>query len=321
MFTEWMRARQADRARRGLRRGRRPGRDHPGAGFVGPMAVDRDRRGGGRRSASRACNLKSKLGYDDSLDVFGVHGVGGTWGALATGLFATKAVNEAGADGLFYGNPGQLLDQIVAVAGDLRPGLRRDLRHPQGRRRGRGPAGDRRGRDGRPRPLAALGDRLRARRRVVQRVLDGSGGAFARSMRPTEAKARRALAAALDSTGSETTKVCGPAAPRGAPPVADHPHLTKEKEAAHDPEGCPQAGQGEGRQDRRSPLHRPARPVAALLDPDVRARARASSRTGSGFDGSSIRGFQTIDESDMLLIPDPDHRADGSVHRGARRWC
>jgi len=62
-----------------------------------------------------ACNLKSKLGYDDSLDVVGVHGVGGTLGALATGLFASKAVNDAGGDGLFYGNPGQLWTQLVAV--------------------------------------------------------------------------------------------------------------------------------------------------------------------------------------------------------------
>jgi ammonium transporter, Amt family len=62
-----------------------------------------------------ACNLKAKLGYDDSLDVVGVHGVGGTWGAIATGLFATKAINPAGADGLFYGNPAQLWNQIVGV--------------------------------------------------------------------------------------------------------------------------------------------------------------------------------------------------------------
>jgi Amt family ammonium transporter len=55
------------------------------------------------------------LGYDDSLDVVGVHGVGGVWGALATGLFACKAMNEAGADGLFFGNPGQFGIQIVAV--------------------------------------------------------------------------------------------------------------------------------------------------------------------------------------------------------------
>jgi len=51
-----------------------------------------------------AINLKSKLGYDDSLDVVGVHGVGGTWGALATGLFACKAINSAGNDGLLHGN-------------------------------------------------------------------------------------------------------------------------------------------------------------------------------------------------------------------------
>jgi Amt family ammonium transporter len=59
--------------------------------------------------------LKPRLGYDDSLDVFGVHGLGGTWGAIATGLFASKAVNPAGADGLFYGNPAQLLTQLIGV--------------------------------------------------------------------------------------------------------------------------------------------------------------------------------------------------------------
>jgi Amt family ammonium transporter len=60
--------------------------------------------------------LKRKLGYDDALDVVGIHGVGGTWGALATGIFATLAINPAGADGLFYGNPGQLGVQAVSVA-------------------------------------------------------------------------------------------------------------------------------------------------------------------------------------------------------------
>jgi Amt family ammonium transporter len=59
--------------------------------------------------------VKPKLGYDDSLDAFGVHGIGGIWGAIATGLFATKAVNPAGADGLFYGNPKQLMVQLMAV--------------------------------------------------------------------------------------------------------------------------------------------------------------------------------------------------------------
>jgi Amt family ammonium transporter len=58
--------------------------------------------------------LKRKV--DDALDVFAVHGVGGIWGAIATGIFAQKAINPAGNDGLLYGNPGQLVTQIVAVA-------------------------------------------------------------------------------------------------------------------------------------------------------------------------------------------------------------
>jgi len=59
--------------------------------------------------------VKVKFGYDDSLDAFGVHGIGGIWGALMTGLFAQKSVNPAGADGLFYGNPALFLIQIKAV--------------------------------------------------------------------------------------------------------------------------------------------------------------------------------------------------------------
>lgn len=59
--------------------------------------------------------VKAKYGYDDSLDAFGVHGVGGIWGAIATGLWATKSVNDAGADGLFYGNAGLVLIQAKAV--------------------------------------------------------------------------------------------------------------------------------------------------------------------------------------------------------------
>ena len=62
-----------------------------------------------------AVGLKYRFGYDDSLDVVGVHGIGGTWGALATGIFATKAVNDGGANGLLYGEPGQLWKQFVAV--------------------------------------------------------------------------------------------------------------------------------------------------------------------------------------------------------------
>lgn len=59
--------------------------------------------------------VKARLKYDDTLDAFGVHGLGGIWGALATGLFATKSVNSAGNNGLFYGNPAQLLHQTVGV--------------------------------------------------------------------------------------------------------------------------------------------------------------------------------------------------------------
>jgi Amt family ammonium transporter len=59
--------------------------------------------------------VKPFLGYDDALDAFGVHGIGGIWGALATGLFATTAVNSAGANGLFYGNPALLWIQFKAV--------------------------------------------------------------------------------------------------------------------------------------------------------------------------------------------------------------
>ncbi len=63
--------------------------------------------------------IKPKMGYDDALDAFGVHCIGGLWGALATGLFASKAVNSAGADGLFFGNPKQFLVQLIAVGATL----------------------------------------------------------------------------------------------------------------------------------------------------------------------------------------------------------
>jgi ammonium transporter, Amt family len=53
---------------------------------------------------------------DESLDVFACHGVGGMWGAVATGIFATVAVNPAGADGLIYGNGIQVLKQLAALA-------------------------------------------------------------------------------------------------------------------------------------------------------------------------------------------------------------
>jgi Amt family ammonium transporter len=68
-----------------------------------------------------ACNLKSKFGYDDSLDAFGVHGVGGTLGALLTGVFATAAVVPAkdAPVGLLEGNSGQVINQAVGVGASI----------------------------------------------------------------------------------------------------------------------------------------------------------------------------------------------------------
>ncbi len=88
----------------------------PASGFVGPISSIFIGIGAGVFCYFATSVLKNKLGYDDSLDAFGVHGIGGTWGALATGLFATKAINPAGADGLFFGNPAQMIPQIVGVA-------------------------------------------------------------------------------------------------------------------------------------------------------------------------------------------------------------
>ncbi|MDP2911232.1 MAG: ammonium transporter [Candidatus Omnitrophota bacterium] len=59
--------------------------------------------------------IKPKLGYDDSLDAFGVHGISGILGIMATGLFASKTINPLGSDGLFFGNPHQLFVQTLAV--------------------------------------------------------------------------------------------------------------------------------------------------------------------------------------------------------------
>ena len=59
--------------------------------------------------------IKHKFGYDDALDAFGCHGVGGIWGGIATGLFATKTVNSTGNNGLFYGNINLLGSQLIAI--------------------------------------------------------------------------------------------------------------------------------------------------------------------------------------------------------------
>ena len=88
----------------------------PAAGFVSAMPALAIGLIGGSVCFLSVSLVKARFGYDDSLDAFGVHGVGGTWGALATGLFASKAVNEAGADGLLFGNAAQFTTQLIGVA-------------------------------------------------------------------------------------------------------------------------------------------------------------------------------------------------------------
>ncbi|HXX33643.1 MAG TPA: ammonium transporter [Thermodesulfobacteriota bacterium] len=90
----------------------------PASGFVGPVSAILIGAGAGI-ACYFAINLKTKLGYDDSLDVVGVHGVGGTWGALATGLFASKAINAAGSNGLFFGNSSLVGVQALSVVSAL----------------------------------------------------------------------------------------------------------------------------------------------------------------------------------------------------------
>jgi len=86
----------------------------PASGFVGPLSGLVIGLGAGVL-CYYGVNLKNRFGLDDSLDAVGVHGVGGTFGALATGLFASKAINPAGADGLFFGNPSLLGIQAISV--------------------------------------------------------------------------------------------------------------------------------------------------------------------------------------------------------------
>lgn len=87
----------------------------PGAGFVPVWTALPIGFIGGIICYTSVAHIKTKLGYDDSLDAFGIHGVGGLWGAIATGLFASTAVNEAVADGLFFGNPMQLWIQVEGI--------------------------------------------------------------------------------------------------------------------------------------------------------------------------------------------------------------
>lgn len=87
----------------------------PAAGFVTPMASILIGLIGGAVCFWGVFSLKKKFGYDDALDAFGLHGIGGTWGGIATGLFATTSVNEAGANGLFYGDFSLIWKQLVAI--------------------------------------------------------------------------------------------------------------------------------------------------------------------------------------------------------------
>jgi Amt family ammonium transporter len=87
----------------------------PAAGFVAPWAA---------AAIGGACGIvcyiavvwKERLGYDDSLDAFGVHGVGGLFGALLTGVFASKALNDAGGNGVLYGEPKRMVAQLAGIA-------------------------------------------------------------------------------------------------------------------------------------------------------------------------------------------------------------
>jgi Amt family ammonium transporter len=90
----------------------------PAAGFVSPLSAILIGLGAGVL-CYLAVNIRPKIGYDDSLDVLGIHGVGGLWGALATGLFASIAINPDGANGLFFGNPSLFMSQVIASLGTI----------------------------------------------------------------------------------------------------------------------------------------------------------------------------------------------------------
>ena len=88
----------------------------PAAGFVGTLPALVIGMVSGLICYYAVAVLKVKLGYDDSLDAFGIHGIGGIWGAIATGIWASKNVNEAGANGLWYGDANLLIVQLISIA-------------------------------------------------------------------------------------------------------------------------------------------------------------------------------------------------------------
>ena len=162
--------RQADRARRrvGPRRGPRRASRRP------PASSRPGRRSSSASPPARVCYgavvLKDKLGYDDSLDAFGVHGVGGLLGALLTGVFAEKALNEAGATAFSRQTPRSSARRPSPCwrRGSTRGG---HLRHPQAHRRHHRPARDRarRARGARPEPARRGGVRRRVGRLLARR--------------------------------------------------------------------------------------------------------------------------------------------------------
>ena len=87
----------------------------PAAGFVDVLPSIAIGLIGGAVCYAAVAILKERLGYDDSLDAFGVHGIGGMWGAVATGLWATTAINPDGANGLFYGETDLLVAQLISI--------------------------------------------------------------------------------------------------------------------------------------------------------------------------------------------------------------
>jgi Amt family ammonium transporter len=91
----------------------------PASGFVGVLSALAIGVAAGAFCYLAVVVLKPKLGYDDSLDTFGVHCVGGTVGALLTGVFASTAINSAGKNGLVFGNPGQVVTQLIGVAATM----------------------------------------------------------------------------------------------------------------------------------------------------------------------------------------------------------
>lgn len=91
----------------------------PAAGFVSPASSILMGLIVGPLCYFAVSKMKAKLGYDDSLDAFGIHGVGGIFGALATGVLSSTEVNPAGVDGLLFGNPHQVLVQLIAVVATI----------------------------------------------------------------------------------------------------------------------------------------------------------------------------------------------------------